>query len=371
MKQLHVIQMAAMLFLIFLPFAPRAVTAAADAQPTWQATWEQTLQAARQEGKVVLYTTAGPNIRKDFTRAMKDRYGLDMEFVPGRGAAMVNKVLSERRAGLFLGDAYMSGSTSTMDKLIPRGVMDVLPPEYILPEVSDPGKWYGNKLPYIDKEQRLLGFRGSLFWAFTINTSLVKPEEVASYQDLLKPAFKGKISMGDPTIPGAANSFVTLASEYLMSPAYIKELVKQEPFLSRDERLATEWVARGKYSILIGTKPGPITEFIKAGSPLLPIIPREGSMIEPGAGTISVINKRPHPNATRIFINWLLSREGQLVYSKATGAESAREDVPKDHLGAGLVREPGKKYIFGGSEFRKIANRIVAQSKIDFKPLMK
>ncbi len=94
-------------------------------------------------------------------------------------------------------------------------------------------------------------------------------------------------------------------------------------------------------------------------------------MIEPGSGTISVMNKRPHPNATRIFINWLLSKDGQTVYAEAAGIESAREDVSKAHLGAGLIREPGKKYIFGDDEFRKIAEKTVQESKEDFKPLLK
>ncbi len=352
------------------PTAP-AIKATTVAKQAWELEWEKTLDAAKKEQQVVMYTTAGPEIRTGFTKAMKEKYGLDMEFVTGKGVELAQKVLSEQRAGLYLGDTYMSGATSTMTMLIPANVMDIITTELILPEVADTTKWYGNKLPYIDKEGHLIGFRGSLFWPFTINTTLVKPDEIASYNDILKPKFKGKIAMADPTIEGAANSFVTLASQYLMGRDFIRELVKQEPFISRDERLVTEWVARGKYSVLIGTKPDPITEFQAAGAPLLSIIPKEGSMIEPGSGTISVMNKRPHPNATRIFINWLLSKDGQTVYAEAAGIESAREDVSKAHLGAGLIREPGKKYIFGDDEFRKIAEKTVQESKEDFKPLLK
>jgi ABC-type Fe3+ transport system substrate-binding protein len=354
---------------------PAATTPAAKItpvpRPDWEIEWEKTLNAAREEKTVVMYTTAGPDIRKGFTNALKNKYGLEMEFVTGRGVELAQKVLSERRAGLFLGDVYMSGATSTITMLIPEGVMDVITPELLLPEVKDTTKWYGNKLPYIDKEQHLIGFRGLVYWPFIINTTLVKPEELTSYNDVLKPQFKGKIAMGDPTIEGAANTFVALASEYLMGRDFIKALVKQEPFISRDERLVTEWVARGKYSILIGVKPDPVTEFQKAGAPLLPIIPKEGSMIEPGAGTISVMSKRPHPNATRIFINWLLSKEGQTLYAEAAGIESMREDVSKAHMGAGLVREPGKKYVFGDDEFRQVAEKVVKQTREDFAPLLK
>lgn len=384
MKKITILGIAAILFLLFLPCAaqaapakstsgssPKATGPVGGTKQAWQAEWDKTLQAARAEGKVVMYTTAGSEIRTAFSRVIKEKYGLDMNFVTGKGAEMCTKVLNERRAGLYLGDVYMGGGTSTMVNLVPEGVMDVITTEFILPEVGDASKWYGKKLPYIDHEQRLLGFRGSIFWAFTINTTLVKAEELVSYNDLLKPAFKGKIAMGDPTIEGAANSFVTIASAYLMGPDYIKQLVKQEPFVSRDERLLTEWVARGKYSVLIGTKPDPIAEFLKAGATLQPIIPKEGSMIEPGSGTISVMNKRPHPNATKVFINWLLSKDGQTVYAEAAGIESAREDVSKAHLGTGLVREPGKKYIFGDDDFRMVAEKTMMQSRKDFKPLLK
>ena len=350
---------------------PQAAGALGAAMQGWQAEWEKTRLAAKAEGKVVIYTTAGPEIRTAFTKAVKEKHGIDLEFVTGKGIELVTKVLNERRAGLFLGDVYISGGTSTLVSLVPQGVMDVITAEFVLPEVGDASKWYGGELPYVDVERRLLGFRGSVFWSFTTNTTLVKKDELVSYKDVLKPAFKGKIAMGDPTIEGASNTFVTLASAYLMGPDYIKELVKQEPFISRDERLLTEWVARGKYSVLIGTKPDPIAEFLKAGASLLPIIPKEGSMIEPGSGTVSVINKRPHPNATKVFINWLLSKDGQTVYAEAAGIESAREDVSKAHLGAGLVREPGKKYIFGGDEFRKTAEKTLQQTKEDFQSLLK
>ena len=201
--------------------------AAPVTKQAWETDWEKALTAAKQEKRVVMYTTAGPEIRKGFTDALKQKYGLEMEFVVGKGVELAQKLLTERRAGLYLGDVYMSGATSTVAMLIPEGAMDVMTPELIHPEVLDTTKWYGNKLPFLDKEQYLFGFRGSVFWPCTINTTIVKPDEVASYRDLLNTKFKGKIAMVDPTIEGAANSFVALVSEYILSRDYIRDLVKQ------------------------------------------------------------------------------------------------------------------------------------------------
>ncbi len=370
-----------MALLVFLSCAsvaaPGALPTAAGEKPVTSARqpssseWERTLEAAAQEKMVVVYTTGGAEIRTALTNAFKARHGLDLEFVVGRGAELNQKFLTERRSGLFIGDVNMTGSTAVIQDLLPVGALDPIRPELVLPEVADVKYWYGGKLPFVEKGEYLFGFRGSVFWPFTINTDLVKREEMVSYRDLLNPRFKGKIVMGDPTFEGPVGTFLTMVGEDFMGYDFIRDLAKQEPFLSRNERLMTEWVARGKYDILIGTKPDPITEFQRAGAPLQVIIPKEGSIIEPGAGTISVVNKRPHPNATRVFVNWLLGKEGQTVYAVAAGTESAREDVSKAHLDPKLAREPGKVYIFGDEEKHKIQEGNYKRWAEIFGPLLK
>lgn len=57
------------------------------------------------------------------------------------------------------------------------------------------------------------------------------------------------------------------------------------------------------------------------------------------------MNKAPHPNAAKLFVNWLLTREGQTIYSKTYGAQSARVDVPTDYLNPWSFRESGVKYV--------------------------
>lgn len=326
----------------------------------WEVEWEKTLNAAKNEGKVVTYTTAGSEVRIALAKAFKSKYGIDLEFVTGKGVELSEKLFRERGAGLYLGDIYMAGPTTILFTLKPKGTVDPLLPVLILPEVTDTKVWYGEKLPFLDKEKSyVFGFRGSVFRPVTINTDLVKADEIKSYLDLLNPKWKGKIAMADPTIPGAAQSFFTAIGHYIMSYDFLRELAKQKPYIHRDERLVTEWVARGKYSILIGTKPDPIAEFERAGAPIMSIVPKEGSYIEPGAGTFSLINWAPHPNATKVFINWLLTKEGQTIYAELAGIESTREDVPKGHLEPKLLREPGKKYIYGDEEFHAISEENV------------
>ncbi len=322
-----------------------------NSRQAWEIAWEKTLEEARQEGTVVAYSTAGADVRTALSQSFKQKYGINLEFVVGTGRELMEKILTERRAGLYNADFYMGGTTDVVNMLFPEGIIDPIKPTFILPEVLDPGVWYAGKYPFVDNGERLFGFRGSVFRPITVNSDLVKTDEIGSFNDLLKPGFKGKIAMGDPTIGGSAASFFTLVKDYLMGNDFVVALAKQEPFISRDERLLTEWVARGKYSILIGTKPDPIAEFVKAGAPLVSIIPKEGAHIEPGAGTICLFNKPAHPNSLKVFVNWLLGKEGQTIYARTTATESAREDVSKAHLDPKFVREPGKKYILVNEEF--------------------
>lgn len=62
------------------------------------------------------------------------------------------------------------------------------------------------------------------------------------------------------------------------------------------------------------------------------------------------MSKAPHPNAATVFLNWLLSKDGQLVYSKANLTQAARVDVATDHLDPFRLRVPGKKYLLRDTE---------------------
>ena len=76
---------------------------------------------------------------------------------------------------------------------------------------------------------------------------------------------------------------------------------------------------------------------------------------------VTVVNKAPHPNAAKVFINWFLSRRDQLVYQESHGdRDSLRVDIPKDKVPAGMRRVAGRNYFFvEGPEF------------IDVKPALK
>jgi hypothetical protein len=63
-------------------------------------------------------------------------------------------------------------------------------------------------------------------------------------------------------------------------------------------------------------------------------------------GNVALLNKAPHPNAAKIAVNWLLSREGQVAYQRIfRDKDSRRIDIPKDHIGSWARRIEGVTYV--------------------------
>lgn len=215
----------------------------------------------------------------------------------------------------------------------------------ILPEVKDPKAWWSGSLLWVDRKHFSLAFNAYSLPAYAINTEMVKPEELKSYRDLLDPKWKGKIIINDPTIAGIGEkglSFVLVT----MGVDFVKDLAKQEPFIVRDQRLQVEWLAQRKFPIGLFCKSDPIAEFVKAGAPIKELIPIEGQALTSGSGNLPLVDGAAHPYAASLFINWLLSKEGQILFSKASLVQSAREDIPTDYLDPVKLRQPGVKYMW-------------------------
>jgi len=336
------------LVLALFAFGPRS---AAAAGASWEQEWASWLAKAKKEGKITIYTTAGSDVRQALQNGFSKKYGIEIETVSGRGGELTQKIETERRAGLFIADVYMGGPTTMLNVLKPAGVLERIEPLLILPEVTQRHAWVGGKLPFLDKDGSLVGVRFSPQTYLTVNTALVKEGEIKSLKNLLEPQWKGKIAMQDPMVEGIAQEILAMVGERVMDWNYVEKLAKQEPAILRDDRLLGEWVARGKYPLGFGLKIDVIKELAKAGAPLSFPVLEEGTHVSPGAGCFSLLEKSPHPFAKRIFVNWLLSKEGITTYSKASMTGSARLDVPTDHLPESEIRKPSVKYAVADGAF--------------------
>ncbi|MFH1122218.1 MAG: hypothetical protein V1758_01005 [Pseudomonadota bacterium] len=185
MKRAELILLSFLVLFFLISVCATSVTA----QPGWEADWEKSLAAAKKEGKVNIYGVVSNSVRTSLSKSFAQKYGIQLEFVIGRGSELVEKVSSERRAGIFLADLYLGGATTPTTTFKPKGFLDPLKPLLILPEVTDPKVWYGGGLFFSDLERQYVAcpvLTASNNY-LSVNTDLVKPGEINSYKDLLNP----------------------------------------------------------------------------------------------------------------------------------------------------------------------------------------
>lgn len=343
----------------------------------WEEKWNRALQDAKKEGSVVVYAsvTEAPPL-KEAVPLFKQKFGLKLELVSGRGTELRARLIQERANGLFIGDILPAGLNTIYGAVKPAGALDLIEPALILPEVLDPKAWYGGELPWGDRERYVFIYYAYPSPMIAVNTTLVKPAEIQSYYDLLDSQWKDKILLGDPTVTGTSfNGFASLIYNKVVDLDFFRQLVNQQNQVLRDQRLQIDWLARGKYSIAFWPLTSYMAEYQEAGAPISFVEVKEGVYLSSGGGNLTLINRAPHPNASKVFINWLLSREGQMHMQKSLRVHSARVDLPTDDVDPLKLRKPGQKYFIGANSIEewvlKEQDKYLDYARQIFTPLIK
>jgi len=323
------------------------VVSCAGAVASADTSWDELAAAARREGTVVVTGPAHPEVRQALPGAFKARFGVNLEYIGGPASAIAAKLRAERAAGIYTIDVTLAGIQTMATVFHREGLLDPVRPLLVLPEVLDGSKWKKGSLWFMDPEQQyVLRLFSTESEQFSINTLQVKPNEVRSARDLLDPRWKGRIATHDPTVPGtgsnqAARFYVQLGEEFAK-----RLYVDQKPMISRDERQLTDWLLRGVYPIVFGVDDARIDEMRKEGLPVLAInaLPDLPGTVAVGNGLIGLFKKAPHPNAAKLFINWLASKEGLEVYARAVKWSPTRNDIDESFVPAASIPRPGVDY---------------------------
>jgi len=221
------------------------------------------------------------------------------------------------------GDLYM-GATPLVTVLKPAGALAPIRPLLLLPEVADKDAYFDNKFPFPDREEMyVLLFGPAVANTIAINANLVKPAEIKGYYDLRNPKWKGKVVMYDPTVTGTARNWFQ-ATALAIGLDYHRRPVKQDPMITRDKSLPIEWLSRGKYPIALASSKEIFAEFQKVGAPIQWVPPVEGTYLS-ATGSLVYLGKAPHPNASKVFVNWLMTKEGLIMWSKTTLMSTSRK----------------------------------------------
>lgn len=337
--------------------------------------WKKLIAEAQAEGalSVVGYVSGA---YKPLYAHFGKKYGIKMTVSYASGRSHASRILAERRGGIYAVDVGHVGANTVNRRLIPAGAVAPIKPFLVLDEVTDTKNWYGDRHWFTDPEQKYVFAHSADFkqtFVFFINTKLVKPKDLAALKspaDFMSDKWKKKVVALSPMMGQSGNSYFrySIASEpYGLK--WMEKFIKSRAvdFVS-SSRLIETGLARGKYAFAVFPHNRPLDKMEKQGLPVKRIehnFPGAPGIMTAGAPTqtVQVYDRAPHPKAAKLFVNWLLSKEGQTyihdnLRETPNPRNSLRKDVPKTNVYAGTIPQPGVTY-FGADLIPKYQSQRV------------
>jgi len=305
-------------------------------QPTPASQWKE---KAESERKMVWYTTIGSTDAKMLIDRFRQRYpNIDAEYFRTGGPQLVERIFAEARAGRHLWDVFMNSAIYT-HLLNEKDMLAV----YESPEARF----------YRDGYKDPRGTWTSIYTNYAVagyNTRLVPKEEVPkSYADLLKRFWLGQIGMDAKSYEWFAVVARGMGEDKGLN--FMRQLAKHKVQLRNGRELVAELVAAGEFKLALTAYSQNYETLKLRGAPV------NWVALDPVYANIHPIglsSKAPHPNAGKLFIDFLLSKPGQEIL-RAQRRIPDRIDTPPDP--ARLIE--GIRPVFGSEEMYGDFNRYI------------
>jgi len=310
MKRMHAAATALAAFLLWVP--------AANAQASMTEAEQKLYEAAKAEGSFNWYTSMMDSERTEtFCSMFEKRYpGVDCNALRATGQVTFQRLAQEIQANAVQADVF---STNDLTDLIELQGSDSLMPykpantEFMIPslrDIGDPqGRWSISMVSPLG-----IGY----------NTNLVKPEDAPkNWKDFLDPKWMNQVAIGHPGFSGSV-SLWTVAMKNLYGWQYFEELEKNKPQIGRSVTDGRNLIVSGERKVaLVGLNN--LEEMSRNGSPVKAVYPPDGILVPPSGSAI--LAKAPHPNAAKLFAEYLISKE-IAQFQADTLRYPIRSDVP-------------------------------------------
>jgi iron(III) transport system substrate-binding protein len=333
--------------------APAAAAPAAAAPTTTApaqvgsapAGWDQLVAAAQKEGKVVVSGPPDPDTRSQLPAAFKQRFNIDVEYLGGNSGQLATRMQTERAANQYTVDVSLAGPDTMWDQFLGNNWVDPIEPVLMLPEVIDPKVWPTGRPWFRDPAgNTILQLSNTISPFAYVNTTDVSDGDIKTTDDLLDPKWKGKIASYDPSVNGGglidgSVIYVTKGEDFA------RQLYQNQGLaFSRDYQQLADWVAHDNFAIVMGAAQAYIDRY--AGLPIQRLVVSDLPAIVAGSfALLSLFNNAPHPNAAKVFVNWIASREGTTVFARTQAAAPVRTDIDATAwVRPEFIPKPGVEY---------------------------
>jgi iron(III) transport system substrate-binding protein len=284
--------------------AMSAVPASAQMQP-----WEKELYEAAKKEKPVTVYTAHYNTEEaaNLCAAFEKKYaGLKCNFVRTTAQVAYQRLQQDIQANAPVASVFSSTDVSHYPPLKQKGLLMQYTPRNAANMVD-------SLRPYNDKDGHYWVTAAALMLV-TYNSSMV-PEKDApkNWTDLLDPKWKGKVSIGHPAYSGYVGTWVVLMQK-LYGWDYFTKLEKNEPQIGRSVNDTVTMLNSKERLVAAGPEATTLLSRDK-GNPLAVVYPTDGAllMVSPSA----IPKNAPSPNAGKLYLEFLLSKEAGEVQTKA------------------------------------------------------
>jgi ABC-type Fe3+ transport system substrate-binding protein len=339
-------------FLLCFLFTGLVIVSAVESADA-PAEWNKIVDAAKKEGRVVVGGPPTGVLRQKFKETFEKKFGIELELLSAAGPQNASRAISEHKAGVKYFDVLHAGS-GTLEPLVEENMLAPFMDFVILPEVKDPRQWWAGHMweDNIKTNRFIYSFTADFSTPPFYNADLVKPGEIASYDDFLNPKWKGKIGFFEPRIPSAGQGLWGFLMK-IKGKEFLQRLANQELFISRDGKQLADALGKGTVAVNLGQSQRFLDPYIKAGVPIKPLHTiKEGLSGSNGFGTAAVLKNAPHPNAAKVYINWMLGKEGQELYSQGLTQGTRRLDVDTKWLAK--FNSSAAKDVMTPEEFEKV-----------------
>jgi iron(III) transport system substrate-binding protein len=286
------------------------------AAPPPEAITPQLIEAAKKEGKVVLYSSMDLPVGEKLGKAFETQYpGVAVQIERSGSERLFQRVAQEYASNIHAADVINSSDASHFIPWKKDG--------WLAPFVSeDIAKYFPAE--YRDPDGM---FATSRIWLSSIayNSKLVKPEDAPkSFADLLDPKWAGKMVKAHPAYSGTIMT-ATFQMIRELGWEYFEKLSKQRVMQVQSSTDPPKKLSLGERAVMADGNEYGVVLLKEAGQPVEPVYPTEGTPTV--SGPTGIFASAPHPNAAKLFQAWLHTRETQQFFIDFTAQYSVHAQV--------------------------------------------
>jgi iron(III) transport system substrate-binding protein len=289
-----------------------------------EAAWKQVEDAANKEGAFTLYSLG--SIPQNQVETLQQLFAKDYPNIKvnylfvGRSSEEAARVTAEQQSKNYTADVLDSSFRSAL--VLDHSFLDAFVP----PASQDKSiKWVYNPIAN-SQPPNLVSSSAATFFAIWINKDLLDPAEAPkNFMDVAsKPKWKGQIIWQTPWVSGGGQHLYRFAKE-MYGPDWVTKMQAQGPVYNDDQDAALLQLARGEYAVALGLTGRTASQLLKDGQPIQAIWPTDFVVQNSNGNPLAA--HAPHPNAGKVFINWLFTEPAQRMW-QALGQYPNRSDIP-------------------------------------------